>query len=53
MDCDDTEFRPGQRIRLSALGKARSPRVKVHTGIIVGEPWVVACASYWMAARRR
>jgi hypothetical protein len=38
MDFDDTEFRPGQRIRLSALGKARSPRIKVHTGVIVGEP---------------
>jgi hypothetical protein len=38
MDYDDTEFSPGQRIRLSALGRARSPRIKVHTGVIVGEP---------------
>jgi hypothetical protein len=37
MDYDDTEFSPGQRIRLSALGRARSPRIKVHTGVIVGE----------------
>jgi len=37
MDYDDTEFWPGQRIRLSALGRARSPRIKVHTGVIVGE----------------
>jgi len=35
---DDLEMKPGQRIRLSALGKARCPRVKVHTGVIVGEP---------------
>jgi hypothetical protein len=38
MDYDDAEFRPGQRIRLSALGMARSPRMRVHTGVIVGEP---------------
>jgi hypothetical protein len=24
------------RIQLSALGRARSPRMKVHTGVIVG-----------------
>ena len=39
MDYDDTEMKPGQRIRLSALGKARCPRVKIHTGVIVGEPF--------------
>ena len=33
---DDREFTPGMRIQLSALGKARSPRMKVHTGVIVG-----------------
>jgi hypothetical protein len=38
MDYDDTELKPGLRIRLSALGKARSPRMKTHTGVIVGEP---------------
>jgi hypothetical protein len=37
MDHDDTGFWPGQRIHLSALGRARSPRMKVHTGVIVGE----------------
>ena len=35
-DYDDSELKPGMRIRLSALGKARSPRMKVHTGVIVG-----------------
>ena len=29
--------KPGKRIRLSALGKERSPRIKTHTGIIVGK----------------
>ena len=33
---DGRELRPGMRIRLSALGRARSPRMKVHTGVIVG-----------------
>jgi len=28
---------PSKRIRLSALGKERSPRIKTHTGIIVGK----------------
>jgi hypothetical protein len=32
---DYDELKPGMRIRLSALGKARSPRMKVHTGVIV------------------
>ena len=36
MDRDDSELKPGMRIRLSALGRARSPRMKVHTGVIVG-----------------
>jgi hypothetical protein len=35
-DYDDSELKPGMRIRLSALGRARSPRMKVHTGVIVG-----------------
>jgi hypothetical protein len=35
-DHDGRELRPGMRIRLSALGKDRSPRMKVHTGVIVG-----------------
>jgi hypothetical protein len=38
MDYDDTDLKPGLRIRLSALGVARSPRMRVHTGVIVGEP---------------
>ena len=37
-DHDDSELKPGTRIRLSALGKARCPRMKVHTGVIVGNP---------------
>jgi hypothetical protein len=37
-DRDDSELKPGMRIRLSALGKVRSPRIKVHTGVIVGKP---------------
>ena len=28
---------PSKRIRLSALGKERSPRIQTHTGIIVGK----------------
>jgi len=35
-DHEDSELKPGMRIRLSALGRARSPRMKVHTGVIVG-----------------
>jgi hypothetical protein len=35
-DHDGRELRPGMRIQLSALGEARSPRMKVHTGVIVG-----------------
>jgi hypothetical protein len=35
-DYDDSELKPGMRIRLSALGRARSPRMKVQTGVIVG-----------------
>ena len=38
MDDHDIELKLGQRIRLTALGKARSPRIRVHTGVIVGEP---------------
>ena len=34
-DHDDGELKPGMRIRLSPLGKARSPRIKVHTGVIL------------------
>jgi hypothetical protein len=53
MDDDDTELKPGVRICLSALGKARSPRQKFTPA----SSWVmlsaVACASYWMAAKRR
>ena len=33
---DESELKPGVRIRLSALGRARSPRMKVQTGVIVG-----------------
>jgi hypothetical protein len=36
-DYDDSELKPGMRIRLSALGRARSPRMQVHTGVIVGK----------------
>ena len=35
-DHHDSELKPGMRIRLSALGRARSPRMKVYTGVIVG-----------------
>jgi len=33
----DNELKPGKRVRLSALGKERSPRIKIKTGVIVGE----------------
>lgn len=29
--------KPSKRIRLSALGKERNPRIKTHTGVIVGK----------------
>jgi hypothetical protein len=32
----ETELKRGKRVRLSTLGKQRSPKVKVHTGILVG-----------------
>ena len=38
MDYDDSDLKPGLRIRLSALGIARSPRMKARTGVIVGHP---------------
>jgi hypothetical protein len=38
MDYDDPELKLGQRIQLSALGRSRCPRIKVQTGVIVGEP---------------
>ena len=34
---DDVELGPGKRIRLSALGKERCPKLKNHTGIVVGK----------------
>ena len=33
---DEREFFLGQRVRLSALGRERSPRTKSTTGIVVG-----------------
>ena len=33
----DTELKPGERVRLSALGRERSPRIKNHTGIILAK----------------
>jgi hypothetical protein len=38
-DHDDSELKPGTRIQLSALGRARSPRMKVHTGVVVGKTY--------------
>lgn len=34
----ENEFRPGQRIKLSALGKQRCPKIKIHTGVVSGKP---------------
>ena len=31
----NNELKPGNRVRLSALGKKRSPRLKVNTGVLV------------------
>jgi len=31
----DGDLSPGARIRLSALGKTRCPRIKVHTGVVI------------------
>ena len=31
----DNNLSPGARIRLSALGKTRCPRIKVHTGVVI------------------
>jgi hypothetical protein len=33
----ENEFSPGQRIRLSALGKERCPRLS-PTGVVIGQP---------------
>ena len=33
----DTELKPGERVRLSALGRERSPRIKNLTGIILAK----------------
>lgn len=32
----DGEWKPGERIRLTVLGKKRCPRLKIHTGVVVG-----------------
>ena len=46
-DLEDSELKPGTPIRLSALGRARSPRTKVQTGVILrlnqgsGGAWVL------------
>ena len=32
------QFRVGDRIRLSELGKSAAPRAKVHTGVVVSVP---------------
>ncbi len=32
----DNTLSPGARIRLSALGKTRCPKLKVHTGVVIG-----------------
>ena len=31
----DNNLRPGARVRLSAFGRSRCPRIKVHTGVII------------------
>ena len=38
MDIGDTELEVGARVRLSVLGKARCPKMKTDTGVIVGGP---------------
>jgi hypothetical protein len=35
MDEPENKFKPGQRIRLSALGKERCPRLS-STGVVIG-----------------
>jgi hypothetical protein len=32
-----TELEPGQRIRLSTLGRERCPKLKSHTGVVTGK----------------
>jgi hypothetical protein len=34
---DDDELGPGRRIKLTALGKLRCPKLKNDTGIVVGK----------------
>lgn len=37
MDRDhENDLQVGARVQLSALGKARCPRIKVHTGVVTG-----------------
>jgi hypothetical protein len=35
----DDQFMIGARVRLSQLGFARSPKMKVHTGVVVALPF--------------
>ena len=35
-DCEN-EYQPGQRIRLSALGKERCPKIKIYSGVVSGK----------------
>jgi hypothetical protein len=34
------ELKPGDRVRLSKLGVSRSPKIKVHTGVVVLPPLI-------------
>ena len=34
---DDDELGPGKRIKLSALGKLRCPKLKNDTGVVIGK----------------
>jgi hypothetical protein len=34
---DDDELTPGRRIRLTALGKLRCPKLKDDTGVVIGK----------------
>jgi hypothetical protein len=35
---DTSDFKPGDRVRLNALGKERLPRTRVQTGTVINVP---------------
>jgi hypothetical protein len=34
---DDDELTPGRRIKLTALGRLRCPKLKNHTGVVIAK----------------